>query len=180
MLITNPWHSVNVGSEAPKIVNSVIEIPKDVRAKYELCKETGLLQLDRVLYSPFHYPANYGFIPQTLGLDQDPMDILVFSQICLAPLCKVRAKVIGVMHMVDNGEIDDKILAVAADDIGFAHYQKLDDLPKALLEELKHFFEEYKTLEHKRTSVQEFGDSQVAYKIITESISRYQESYPKQ
>lgn len=175
----NPWHSVEVGKYAPQIVNSIIEISKDMRAKYELCKETGLLQLDRVLYSPFHYPANYGFIPQTLGLDNDPMDILVFSQINLAPLCKVRAKVIGVMHMVDNGEVDDKILAVAADDIGFAHYQELSDLPKALLEELKHFFEEYKALENKRTSVENFGNSQEAHKIIAESITRYQEKYPQ-
>lgn len=175
----NPWHSVEVGKDAPQIVNSIIEISKDMRAKYELCKETGLLQLDRVLYSPFHYPANYGFIPQTLGLDNDPMDILVFSQINLAPLCKVRAKVIGVMHMVDNGEVDDKILAVAADDIGFAHYQEISDLPKALLEELKHFFEEYKALENKRTSVENFGNSQDAHKIIADSITRYQEKYSK-
>lgn len=177
--MTNSWHIVNVGEDAPTVVNSIIEIPKESRAKYELCKETGLLKLDRVLYSPFHYPANYGFIPQTLGLDNDPMDILVFSQIRLAPLCKVRSKIIGVMHMVDNGEIDDKILAVAADDIGFAHYKELQDLPKALLEELKHFFEEYKALENKRTSVQEFGNSHVAYKIIRESINRYQKAYPK-
>src|ERR1051325_4283238 len=111
----NPWHNVEIGSSAPDIGNSIIEIAKGSKAKYDLDKATGMLRLDRLLYSSVYYPANYGFIPRTLGDDHDPLDILVMSQIEIEPLCIVRAQVIGVMRMIDQGEGDDKILAVAAD-----------------------------------------------------------------
>jgi inorganic pyrophosphatase len=104
-------------NDCPHIVQAIIEIPSGSRAKYELDKDSGLLRLDRVLYSSVHYPANYGFIPQTLGEDHDPLDILVISRVEVQPLCIVRAKVLGVMRMVDSGEGDDKIIAVAADDV---------------------------------------------------------------
>ncbi|MDX9812466.1 MAG: inorganic diphosphatase, partial [Bacteroidales bacterium] len=112
----NPWHCVSPGDKLPNIVNGVIEIPKGSRAKYELDKESGLLRLDRVLYTSVYYPANYGFIPQTYCGDKDPLDILILSQIEVVPLTIVPAKVIGVMRMLDGGEADDKIIAVAAGD----------------------------------------------------------------
>ena len=109
----NPWHKVEIGAKAPHIVNGIIEIPKNTRAKYELDKESGLLLMDRVIFSSMYYPANYGFIPQTYCDDNDPLDILVLSQINIVPMCIVSSKVIGVMHMLDDGEKDDKIIAVA-------------------------------------------------------------------
>src|SRR5947209_1814491 len=122
----NPWHDVQIGDGTPDIVRAIIEIPRGSRAKYELDKESGLLKLDRVLYSSVHYPANYGFIPRTLGDDHDPLDILVLSQIEIQPLCIVLAKVIGVMRMVDSGEGDDKVLAVAADDISVNYIDSIE------------------------------------------------------
>jgi inorganic pyrophosphatase len=103
----NPWHDIEIGKNSPHIVNAIVEIPKGSRAKYELDKETGLLKLDRVLYSSVYYPANYGFIPQTYCDDGDPLDVLVLSMIDIQPLCIVRAKIIGVMRMLDSGEADD-------------------------------------------------------------------------
>ena len=113
----NPWHEVPVGENIPEIVTAIIEIPKNTRAKYELDKESGMLKLDRVLYSSMYYPANYGFIPQTYCEDHDPLDIVVLSQETLVPMCLVDAKVLGVMRMLDGGEKDDKIIAVAANDM---------------------------------------------------------------
>ena len=109
----NPWHDVSIGESAPDFVTGIIEIPKNCRAKYELDKESGMLSLDRVLHSSINYPANYGFIPQTYCDDDDPLDILVISQIEIVPMCLVKSKVIGVMRMMDGGEMDDKIIAVA-------------------------------------------------------------------
>ena len=142
----NPWHHVAIGSRQPEIVNAIIEIPKGSKAKYELDKDTGMLRLDRVLYSSVYYPANYGFIPQTLGEDHDPLDILVLSQIEIQPLCIVRARVIGVMRMVDKNEADDKIISVAEDDVSVSHVFDVKRLPSHFISELKHFFEEYKKL----------------------------------
>jgi inorganic pyrophosphatase len=135
----NPWHNVEVGEGQPDIVNAIIEIPKGSRAKYEIDKVTGMLKLDRVLFSSFHYPTNYGFIPRSLGDDGDPLDILVLSQVEVEPLCLVRAKVIGVMRMVDRGKGDDKIIAVAADDVSVNHIETLDALPRHFRLELRHF-----------------------------------------
>ena len=175
--MTHPWHQVSIGNQQPDIVHSIIEIPKGSRAKYELDKETGLLRLDRVLYSAVYYPANYGFIPQTLGDDHDPLDILVLSQIDIVPLCIVDAKVIGVMRMIDNNEGDDKIIAVAANDISVAHINSISELPKHFIEELKNFFEEYKKLEKKTVLVQDFQDKNVAIQIIQKTIDEYQKMY---
>ncbi len=123
----NPWHCVHPGENIPEFVNGIIEIPKGSRAKYELDKENGLLILDRVLYSSVYYPANYGFIPQTYCDDKDPLDILILSQIELVPLCIVPAKIIGVMRMLDNGEADDKLIAVAAGDPSVSHYNDISE-----------------------------------------------------
>lgn len=169
----NPWHGVSFGKEAPEIVNGIIEIPKGSRAKYELDKESGLLKLDRVLYSSVYYPANYGFIPQTYCDDKDPLDILILSQVQIVPLCIVPARVIGVMRMIDGGEADDKIIAVAADDSSVGHIDDISKLPQSFMEEIRHFFEEYKRLENKTVRVEEFQDAKTAQKIIRQAIADY-------
>lgn len=169
----NPWHHVSPGDHIPEFVNGIIEIPKGSRAKYELDKESGLLRLDRVLYSSVYYPANYGFIPQSYGDDNDPLDILILSQIDFNPLCIVRAKVIGVMQMIDQGEADDKIIAVAADDVSVNYVNDIDQLPPYFTKELRHFFEEYKTLENKKVIVEEFQNKEVAEKIVMQSFEDY-------
>lgn len=173
----NPWHQIAVGDQQPEIVNSIVEIPKGSRAKYELDKESGMLKLDRVLYSSFHYPTNYGFIPQTLGEDLDPLDILVLSQISVQPLCLVKAKVIGVMRMIDGGKDDDKIIAVAAQDISVSHIKTIAELPEHFYSELKHFFEEYTKLENKVVTVDEFQGRDVAEQIIKKAIDYYNEHF---
>lgn len=173
----NPWHHVHIGKQQPDIVQAIIEIPKGSRAKYELDKETGMLRLDRVLYSSVFYPANYGFIPQTLGEDHDPLDILVLSQIDIQPMCIVRAKVIGVMHMIDNNEADDKIIAVAADDISLNDITDIGNLSTHFHSELKHFFEEYKHLENKKVLVEDFQDAATAKKIIQKAIEDYKHKF---
>lgn len=173
----NPWHSVAIGKQQPEIVQAIIEISKGSKAKYELDKETGMLRLDRVLFASVYYPANYGFIPRTLGEDHDPLDILVLSQIDIQPMCIVKARVIGVMRMIDNNEADDKIIAVAADDVSINHLQSTDQLPPHFQTELKHFFEQYKKLEKKIVLVEEFQDAVTARKIIQQSIKRYQKTF---
>lgn len=175
----NPWHQVSIGQQPPAIINSIIEIPKGSKAKYEMDKETGMLRLDRVLFSSVYYPANYGFIPQTLGKDHDPLDILVFSQIDLQPLCIVQATVIGVMRMLDNGEEDDKIIAVATNDISVSYIQNIQQLPPHLTVEIKNFFEDYKKLENRTVSVEGFQDIKTATKIINISIADYKAKYSK-
>lgn len=170
----NPWHSVSYGSNVPDKVNAIIEIPKNSRAKYELDKETGLLKLDRVLYSSVYYPSNYGFIPRTYCDDKDPLDILVLSQIAMQPLCLVEAKIIGVMRMLDQGEADDKLIAVCATDMSVAHINDISELPLHFIEELRHFFEEYKKLENKIVKIEEFQGARLAKKILQHSINDYQ------
>ncbi len=171
---TNPWHRVSLGENAPHEVNGIVEIPKNSRAKYELDKESGLLMLDRVLYSSVNYPANYGFIPQTYGEDKDPLDILILSQIQVVPMCIIPSKVIGVMRMMDNGEGDDKIIAVAANDASVNYYNDITDLPPHFILELQSFFEDYKKLENKTVEVEDFQNADVAKEIIMRSIEHYQ------
>ncbi|HEX8333325.1 MAG TPA: inorganic diphosphatase [Segetibacter sp.] len=175
--ILHPWHGVHYGEEAPRMVNAVIEIPQGSRAKYEIDKPTGLLRLDRVIYSSFYYPTNYGFIPQTYGGDKDPLDILVLSSISIQPLCLVTAKVIGVMQMVDSGEADDKIIAVAANDPSINYLNNIEELPKHFFEELRQFFEEYKKLEKKTVVIDKFQDKATALTIIQDAIDFYKESF---
>ena len=173
----NPWHDVKIGEKTPEKVIGVIEIPKNCRAKYELDKDSGMLILDRVLYSSINYPANYGFIPQTFCEDGDPLDILVISQIDIVPMCLVEAKVIGVMRMLDEGEMDDKIIAVAANDMSVNHIEDISDLPPHLSRELRSFFEDYKKLENKSVIVEEFQGRDVAHQIIEKSILDYNEKF---
>lgn len=175
----NPWHDVERGDKAPNVVNAIIEIPKNSKGKYELDKESGLLKLDRVLFSAVHYPAAYGFIPQTYCDDKDPLDILVLCSVDIVPMCLVDAKVIGVMQMIDQDEEDDKIIAVAANDVSVNHFNDIADLPPHMLLEMQRFFEDYKALEHKHVSVERFMGREDAYRIIEDSIKLYEETFPK-
>lgn len=173
----NPWHDVNIGKEAPEYVMGVIEIPKGSKGKYELDKKTGMLLLDRVLFSAVHYPANYGFIPQTFCEDHDPLDILIISQIDIPSMTLVHAKVIGVMRMIDGGEADDKIIAVAAGDQSVNYINDIEELPPHLMKEVHRFFEDYKKLENKEVIVEDFLGKDEAMRIINESIAMYDRNF---
>jgi inorganic pyrophosphatase len=173
----NPWHDVKIGANSPKNVNSIIEIPRGSRNKYELDKETGLLKLDRVLYSSMYYPHNYGFIPQTLGDDNDPLDIIVLSSLGVVPMCLVEAKVIGVMLMQDHGDNDEKIIAVSQHDMSINHLEDISELPAHFNKELKSFFEDYKKLEKKTVVVEDFLGKEKAYEIIEQSIENYNKEF---
>ena len=173
----NPWHNVSPGSNTPEFVNGIIEIPQNTRAKYELDKTTGLLKLDRVLYSSMYYPANYGFIPRTYCDDHDPLDILILSQITIQPMCIVEAKVIGVMRMLDSDEMDDKIISVAAHDMSVNHFNDVSELPDHFIKELQNFFEDYKKLENKTVIVEEFQNRELAQQIVAQSIVDYQNKF---
>ena len=154
--------------------NSIATIVS-TRAKYEHDKESGLLRLDRVLFSSVYYPANYGFIPKSYCEDKDPLDILIISQIDIVPLCIVPAKVIGVMRMLDGREADDKIISVAAGDPSVNHFNDISELPSHFKSELKNFFEDYKKLEHKTSVVEDFLDKKIAMKILQDSFKMYEE-----
>lgn len=177
--VNHPWHGVPFGENAPSTVNAIIEIPKGSRSKYEVDKNTGLLKLDRVIYSSFHYPVNYGFIPQTLGQDNDPLDILVLCSQSIQSLCLVEANIIGNMQMIDQGQVDDKIIAVAANDPSVNHYTRMEELPQHFLLELKNFFEQYKVLENKKVEIDNFQNQLIAYQIINEAVTFYKKTFNK-
>lgn len=179
MYTLHPWHGAYYGDNAPQVVNGLIEIPQGSRTKYEIDKKTGLLKLDRIIYSSFHYPINYGFIPQTLGLDGDPLDILVMCSESIQPLCLVEATVIGNMQMIDTGVADDKIIAVAAKDPGVNYIKSVDELPKHFIAVLRNYFEQYKVLENKIVEIDEFQNAEAAYKVINDSIALYKTTFPK-
>ena len=178
MATLHPWHQVSTGDNVPEIVNAIIEIPKGSKAKYEIDKESGLLKLDRVLFSSVMYPANYGFIPQTYCDDKDPLDILVLCSIDVFPMSMIEAKVIGVMHMVDNGEQDDKIIAVAKNDMSVNYINDLNELPPHAMTEIVRFFKDYKKLEDKNVTIEHMLGKRYAYKVITESLKLYQSTFP--
>lgn len=173
----NPWHDVSIGEQAPNIFNAVIEIPKGSKNKYELDKKTGMIKVDRVLFSSIHYPANYGFIPQTYCDDKDPLDVLVLGQEPVYPLVLLQAKPIGLMRMLDEGEEDDKIIAVHANDPEYSHYSSITELPPHRIREVKNFFEYYKTLENKSVVVEDFLGRDDAIKSIITSIKMYDEKF---
>ena len=175
--VAHPWHGVSPGEAAPRIVNAIIEIPQGSRVKYEIDKLSGLLRLDRIIYSSFYYPVNYGFIPQSYGEDKDPLDILVVTSLPVQAMCLMDAKVVGVMQMIDSGDADDKIIAVAANDPSVRHFNNIEELPKHFFDELRHFFEEYKKLENKTVVVGEFGDKATALKIVQDGIDLYKENF---
>jgi inorganic pyrophosphatase len=177
MTLFNPWHHVSYGEQAPEVVTAIIEIPEGSKGKFELDKDCGMLKLDRVLFSSVHYPAHYGFIPQTYCDDKDPLDILVLTSVALPHMCLIDAKVIGVMHMVDQGEADDKIIAVANNDMSWNHINDISELPPHTLLQMRRFFEDYKALEHKEVVVNEFMGREVAIRVVKESIDLYNKGF---
>jgi len=173
----HPWHNVSPGEHLPDCVNSIIEIPKGSKAKYEIDKDSNLIKLDRVLFSSVMYPANYGFIPQTYCDDNDPLDILVLCSVDVYPLSIVEAKVIGVMHMVDNGEQDDKIIAVAKNDMSVNYINDISELPPHTMKEIVRFFQDYKALEGKSVAIEQLLGKEYAYKVINESLELYNTTF---
>lgn len=170
----HPLHDIHVVPDTiSEFVPAVIEIPRGSKLKYELDKRTGLLMLDRVLYSSVHYPANYGLIPQTHAGDGDPLDILVLMQEPVHPLTIVRARPIGGFQMRDDKGVDDKIIAVAIDDPAYAHYMEATELPSHVLAEIRRFFQDYKILEKKMSQVDDLYDRKRAVEVIAESIAAY-------
>jgi inorganic pyrophosphatase len=170
---THAWHDVTPGAGLPSEFTSVIEIPMGSSVKYELDKETGLLRVDRILYSAVFYPANYGFIPQTLAEDDDPLDVLVLCQEPVAPLTLVHSRAIGLMTMIDSGKKDHKILAVATDDPEYNGFREATQLPAHRLNMLRRFFQDYKLLEGKAVEVDELEPAAAALPVIEEALARY-------
>ena len=167
------WHDVSPGDKLPQEFNAVIEIPSGSSVKYELDKASGLIKMDRVLYSAVYYPANYGFIPQTLAEDDDPLDVLVLSQVSVTPLTLIQARAIGLMTMMDTGKKDHKILAVATGDPEYSAYHEAADMPAHRLLMVRRFFQDYKQLEGKVVEVDEIQSAQRAYPIIEDALQRY-------
>jgi inorganic pyrophosphatase len=171
------WRDISPGRNPPEEVTAVIEIPSGSRNKYELDKETGLLKLDRVLYSAVHYPSDYGFIPQTLHEDGDPLDVLVMVKEQTFPGCMIDVRPIGVLRMLDRGEPDDKILGVPLHDPAHEEYFDIADIPQHTLKEVEYFFSTYKDLEGKRVQVVGWEKSERAMQIVQDSIERYDRKY---
>lgn len=176
----HPWHDVNVDSGSlSESVPVIIEIPRGSRNKYELDKKTGLLRLDRVLHGAIHYPANYGFIPRTLGDDADPLDILVLGLEPVHPLVLVEARPIGALRMKDEKGIDDKLIGVSRHDPAFFEYSHFSELPTFHMLEMEKFFEEYKTLENKEVLLEGLWGPDDALRLIREGLERYQQHFPE-
>jgi inorganic pyrophosphatase len=171
------WHDLKPGRNPPEEVTAIIEIPSGSRNKYELDKDTGLIKLDRVLYSAVHYPADYGLIPRTLHEDGDPLDILVMVKEQTFAGCMIDVRPIGVLRMLDRGEPDDKILGVPLDDPAHEEFFDIADIPQHMLREIEYFFTTYKDLEGKRVQAAGWEKSERAMAIILESIERYDRKY---
>ena len=175
----NIWHDIDPKTISPGDFSALIEISKHSNCKYELDKYTGLLRLDRVLYTATHYPANYGFIPRTYADDKDPLDVLVLCEAAILPMTLVRVYPIGVMRMIDNGDIDDKIIAIPFSDPTYNNIRSLKELPQHIFEEIMHFFSVYKFLERKETAVKELMGVEEALEIISAAIESYKTHFCK-
>ncbi|MBQ9806148.1 MAG: inorganic diphosphatase [Clostridia bacterium] len=173
----NIWHDMDPSAIKPDDFTAVIEIPKGSKCKYELDKFTGLLKLDRVLYTSTHYPANYGFIPRTYADDGDPLDVLVLCSEPIYPLTLIRVYPIGVMRMIDGGKMDDKVIAIPFSDPSYLGITSIDELPAHIFDEIMHFFSVYKQLEHKQTAVKTLFGPTEAKQIIEEAIETYQRDF---
>lgn len=173
----NPWHDIALGDKLPEQVPAVVEVPRGSRNKYELDKDTGLLRVDRVLFSAVHYPANYGFIPRTFCEDDDPLDILILGQEAVYPLTILAARPVGLLKMTDQGKADDKIIAVHVNDPDYAGYSTLDELAPHRMEEIQRFFEDYKKLEFKEVSTDEFLGPEEARKAVEDAVQLYQRTF---
>ena len=175
----NIWHDINPKRITSDDFMAVIEIGKGSKCKYELDKETGVLRLDRILYTSTRYPANYGFIPRTYADDLDPLDVLVLCSETLYPMTTVRCYPIGVISMIDNGRNDEKIIAFPFNDPTYNSYTDISQIPKHIFEEMSHFFRVYKELENKETAVNEVMDANAAKEVIQKAIDGYIENYCK-
>jgi inorganic pyrophosphatase len=175
--MAHPWHDVSIGDEAPDEFNIVIEVSKGSKVKYEIDKETGLLKVDRILYSSVVYPENYGFIPQTLADDDDPLDVLVLMQQPVLPLSILKVRPIGLLPMVDEGENDENIICVHVDDPVYKGYSNVNEFPEHQLSEMQQFFMEYKKLEEKEVSVGDVSGPEDAVEYIRRSIEQYKEHF---
>lgn len=173
----HPWHDLLPGNHPPDEVTAFIEIPSGSRNKYELDKRSGLIRLDRVLYSAVHYPGDYGFIPRTLAEDHDPCDILVLLNEPTFPGCQIDVRPIGLLDMLDRGERDYKILAVPSGDPFYGEYFDIADIPQHYLKEVEHFFHIYKDLEGKRVQTIGWQKSEEAMRLILDSMERYRQEY---
>jgi len=177
--MAHPWHDIAVEEPVEEGFTAFIEIPKGSKVKYELDKDSGLLKVDRILFSAVHYPANYGFIPRTFCDDGDPLDVLVLCQEPVAPMSMMRARAIGLMQMRDEKGIDDKIIAVHLDDPAFRDYSHIREVPSHTLVELRRFFEDYKMLEEKKVEVDELQGPYEAAKVIRAGLIGYNELMAK-
>ena len=175
----NIWHDMPDEFIQDENFTAVIEIPKGGKNKYELDKTTGLLRLDRTLYTSTHYPANYGFMPRTIAEDDDPLDVLVISAEPINPMTLVQVYPIGVIRMLDGGRNDDKIIAIPFSDPNYNHIKHIDDLPPHIFDEMLHFFTVYKQLENKQTDIRTLYGPSEAIRIIHQSIISYHETYGK-
>ncbi len=169
----NIWHDIESNRITPEDFIAVVEISKGSKQKYEMDKKTGLLRLDRILYTSTHYPANYGFIPHTLAEDNDPLDVLILCSESLIPMSLVKCYPIGVIIMNDNGSVDEKIIAIPDTDPNYNTYKSINDLPKHIFDEMQHFFSVYKQLENKSTTVDVVSDRDAAISIIKKSMQSY-------
>lgn len=175
--MANIWHDITPERITPEDFICVIEISKGSKKKYELDKQTGFIILDRILHTSTHYPANYGFIPRTYGDDNDPLDVLLLCSEVLEPLTLVRAYPIGVIKMMDNGRSDEKIIAIPFNDPTYNNYKSIDELPRHIFDEMRHFFEVYKNLEHKTTAVDEVSGREDSLRIIQSAIDNYNRNF---
>jgi len=173
----NIWHDISAERIKPEDFIAVVEIKKGSKVKYELDKETGMIILDRILHTSTHYPASYGLIPHTYADDGDPLDVLILCSEPLAPLTLVRAYPIGVIVMVDEGDSDEKIIAIPFEDPTYNVYRSIDALPYHTFSEMRHFFSVYKALEHKDTAVTEIKGPRVAVEVVQRAIELYQEKF---
>ncbi len=178
-MLPNILHDIDPKRITPTDFVAVIEIPQGSKNKYELDKETGLLSLDRILYTSTHYPANYGFIPRTYADDFDPLDVVVICAEPIHPMTLVRCYPIGVIKMLDNGRADEKIIAVPFSDPNYNGYRSIFNLPRHIYDEMSHFFTVYKALEKKDTAVDEVMDESEAIAVIEKAIAAYNEKYGK-
>ncbi len=175
----NLWHDIETGPNVPDVINTIIEIPRGSQNKFEYDKKHNLMRLDRVLFSPFHYPGDYGIIPQTLADDGDPLDALVMITNPTYPGILIEARPVGVLKMTDNNESDEKILCVATDDPRYRHTNNISDIDEHILKEIAHFFQVYKDLEGKKVEIDGWESSEKAKSMIQNSVAKYKETFKK-
>jgi inorganic pyrophosphatase len=175
--MTHAWHDIPVGPDAPDEFNVVIEVSKGSKVKYELDKETGLLQVDRILYSSMVYPENYGFVPRTLAADGDPLDVLVLMQTPVLPMSILKVRPVGYLPMTDDGEEDDNLVCVHVEDPQYTHIAQLPDFGAHRIDEIQQFFREYKNLEGKEVEVGDADGPQRAVEAVKKGMSLYDKKF---